>query len=172
MKCTACQKELSKKEVMFTEERNPYCANPFTCNDNHPNSVKNIVARGGAVDLYTEDELEVNLFDKLNVSDEMKERIEKVATKPQSIRLSKIEIAHYLLMLQDQKEFSSISEAVRYCVTRTMEAEPIEAQETKVEESPVFGQTRTGFNSTSGIKIVVGEEEKKPAPVEEDEFTF
>lgn len=125
MKCTACNKDLNKKEIVYTEDRQPYCQNPFTCNDDHPNSVKNILARGGAANLYTEDELENNIFERLNITPEMKERILRVATKPQSIRLSKYEIAHYLLAKQDEKDLSSISEAVRYCVQLAMEMEPI-----------------------------------------------
>lgn len=124
-KCNACFKELGKKDVVYTEDKQPYCVNPFVCNEFHPNSVNNIIARGGAVRMFTEEELETNIFDKYNVSDEMKERVMKVANKPQSIRLSKYDIAYYLLQLQATRELSSISEAVRYCVGLAMEQEPI-----------------------------------------------
>lgn len=125
MRCTACNQELNRKEVVFTEDKLPYCPNPFACNDNHPNSVQNILARGAAVKLFTEVELEDNIFDRLNITDEMKDRILKVATKPQSIRLSKYEIAYYLLALQEDKGLSSISEAVRYCVNLAMKEMPL-----------------------------------------------
>lgn len=135
MKCLACHKELGKKEVVFTEDKHPYCINPFACSNTHPNSVANIVARGGAIKMLSEEELENNLFNRTDISDEMKDRIMKVATKPQSIRLSKYEIAHYLLQLQEVKELSSISEAVRYCVNLAMEMEPIRTeQETTMEK--------------------------------------
>lgn len=156
MKCTACHKELIKKETLYTEDKQPYCINPYTCNDDHPNSIKNVLARQGAVRMLTEEELESVTFQSLNVSDEMKERITKVATKPQSIRLSKLEIAHYLIQLQEQKEFSSLSECIRYCVSETMKLHPIdgseptpvvelaakivehiETEETKEEETPI-----------------------------------
>jgi hypothetical protein len=97
MKCTACAKELIKKDTLYTEDKYPFCINPYTCNDNHPNSIKHVLERQGAVRLFTEDELENVTFQSLNVTEEMKERIMKVATKPQSIRLSKLEIAHYLI---------------------------------------------------------------------------
>jgi hypothetical protein len=125
MKCTACSKELNRKEVVYTEDKQPYCPNPFTCNEDHPNSVLNILARGGALKLFTEEELEDNIFERLHITEEMKDRILKVATKPQSIRLSKYEIAYYLLMLQEEMELSSISEAVRYCVNLAMVYRPI-----------------------------------------------
>jgi hypothetical protein len=125
MKCVACSKELNKKDVIFTEDKQPYCSNPFTCNEHHPNSVTNIVKRGGAVKMFTEDELENSIFDRLQVSNEVKERVIKIANKPQSIRLSKYEIAYYLLMLQESKGLASISESVRYCVNIAMTQEPI-----------------------------------------------
>lgn len=168
MKCTACHKELAKKEVFFTEDRLPYCGNPFTCHEDHPNSVKNIVARGGAVELYTEDELETNLFQNLDVSDEMKERIMKIATKPQSIRLNKVDISHYLIQLQENKDLSSLSEAIRYCVQLAMETEPIDApmkdEAEPMEDAPEAPPER-------GIKISVGSGNIKPQD-DDDDMTF
>jgi hypothetical protein len=125
MKCVACEKELTKKDLLYTEDKQAYCVNPFTCSENHPNSVKNILARGAAVKLYNEVELEENTFDKLEVSDEMKDRITKAVTKPQSIRLSKVPIAHYLLAKQEEEGLGSISEAVRYCIEIAMKVEPL-----------------------------------------------
>lgn len=187
-KCTACLKELGKKEVMFTEDKQPYCINPFTCNDLHPNSVQNIVARGGAVKMFTEEELETSIFDRFNISDELKERIMKVANKPQSIRLSKYEIAYYLLQLQAYKELSSISEAVRYCVNLAMKQEPIEVplESLPSEESSDNTPPRVVEASQTGIKFVVPDmpksinvnwnevnvPKKDPVPADEDEFTF
>jgi hypothetical protein len=83
--------------------------------------------------MFTEDELELNFFDMNGISEEMKERIMKVATKPQSIRLSKFDIAHYLLELQDKRGLASISEAVRYCVLYTKKNMPIDAADDGIE---------------------------------------
>lgn len=135
--CEACGKEVNRKELLFTEDRMGYCANPFTCNEKHPNSVGNIVARQGAVKMHTEEELETSIYENLNVSDEVKNRIMKIATKPQSIRLSKIDIAYYVLELQERKHLTSISEAVRYCIEKTMREEPLETME-EVEESTII----------------------------------
>jgi hypothetical protein len=125
MKCVACEKELNKKDLLYTEDKQAYCVNPFTCTEEHPNSVKNILSRGAAVRLFNENELEENLFDKLAVSDEMKERITKAVSKPQSIRLSKVPIAHYILAKQEEEGLASISEAIRYCVEIAMKIEPL-----------------------------------------------
>lgn len=189
MKCLACGKEGTKKEILLTEDKQPYCANPFTCNEYHPNSVQNIVERAGAVKMFTEDELEENIFDKLDVSDEMKERIMKIATKPQSIRLTKLEIAHYLIALQDQREdINSISEAVRYCVNVAMEVSPLQPT-TKpdiplvtervpadiVVEEPVIKFTVPDIPKSVNVdwnKVEKVEEPKPEVNEEEEEFTF
>lgn len=174
MRCVACNKELSKKEVLFTENKEPYCVNPFTCNDEHPNSVKKILARGAAVKMFTEDELEENIFDKLSVSDEMKERIMKVAGKPQSIRLSKLDIAHYLVQLQDSKELASISEAVRYCVNVAMKELPVAellAPKPSVPEQPK-GEPTPHEDEVQPQRVDKIEEETVNNPDTFDTFTF
>lgn len=161
MKCTACLKDLMKKEVLYTEDRLPYCSNLMECTDNHPNSFKNVLERQGAVKMLTEDELESNVFDNLNVSDEMKDRIVKVATKPQSIRLSKIDIAHYLVQLQESKKFSSLSEAIRHCVVIAMEQEPVgHTKPEQVHESEVqkgIKEVASDVMPPQGIKVIVDE---------------
>ena len=144
MKCTACSKDIMKKDVLFTGERLPYCANPMTCSEEHPNSVKNIVERLGAVEMFTEDQLEHNAFENLDVSPEMKERILKVSSKPQSIRLSRIDQAQYILKLQEVKGFSSIAESVRYCIDLAMQVEPIDAA---AEKLPVPEPLKLGGNT-------------------------
>jgi hypothetical protein len=183
MNCTACNKTLSRKEAMFTKDREPYCPNPFTCNDMHPNSVKNIVSRGGAVTLYTDEQIELDMLKNLDLTSEMRDRIQKVATKPQSIRLNRQDIAYYLLKLQETHKMASISEAVRYCVNFAMENSPIE--EPKKVKHVIVSQPQS-----EGIKIVIPDIPKSvnvdwnkvelpetPAPgfsepEEEDEFTF
>lgn len=126
MKCVACGKEMTKKDLLYTEGRELVCVNPFTCTEHHPNSVQNILARGAAVRLFNEEELETNTLENLNVSDEMKKRIITVVTKPQSIRLSKLPIAHYIVAKMDESpDLNSISEAVRHCIELAMAVEPL-----------------------------------------------
>ena len=125
MKCSACGRGLTKKDVLYTEDRRPFCRNPLECNDGHPNSAKNIIERQGTVQMYTEEELERDILESLEISDEMKERIVKLAVKPQSIRLSRVDIAYYVLKLQEQKGLSSLSEAIRYCIRLAMQVEPM-----------------------------------------------
>lgn len=163
MKCSACGRELTKKDVLYTEDRRPFCRNPFECNGEHPNSVKNIIERQGTVQMYTEEELEHDILESLDISDEMKERIVKLAVKPQSIRLSRVDIAYYLLRLQEKKNISSLSEAIRYCIRLAMQVE-----HTFVEESA------TEDEKTEVIKVA----DVPPAPPKvnvtkgEEEFVF
>lgn len=167
MKCHACGKELTKKELLFTEDKLPFCNNPLTCNDEHPNSVKNILARQGAAQMFTEEQLETNTFENLNVSDEMKERIVKIATKPQSIRLSKVDIAYYLIQLQDKHNFTSLSEAIRHCVHVAMNLEPAEdIPAPVVEVKEPAAETNLVTEQSGGIKVVIGEKDFPVTPPE------
>lgn len=167
MKCLACNKDLNKKEVVYTEHKQPYCINPFTCNENHPNSPENIVSRGGAVKLYSAEELETNLFERIQLTNEMKDRIIKMATKPQSIRLSKYDIAYHLIRLQETKNLASISEAVRYCVHLAMIMEPIE--EPVEEQEPVEPVVVSNLPDVTVQKASIKYE---PKEAKEEEFTF
>jgi hypothetical protein len=173
MKCTACAKELSRKEAMFTKERDPFCPNPFNCEStNHPNSVTNIVARGGAVPLYTDEQIEFDMLKNLDLTPEMRDRIQKVATKPQSIRLNRQDIAYYLLKLQETYKMASISEAVRYCVNYTMENSPIETKEQK----SIVEETKGTSGALTGIvipDIPQRDPISNPIPIDEEEvFKF
>lgn len=153
MKCVACNKELTKKDLLFTEDKEAVCVNPFTCTEDHPNSVKNIITRGNAVRLFNESELEDNTFEKLNVSDEMKAKIMKVSTKPQSIRLSKIPIAHYVVAkMEENPELNSISEVVRHCVEIAMTVEPLTGDIPTREEKreAVLAKAQAIESETSG----------------------
>jgi hypothetical protein len=175
MRCTACAKELSRKEAMFTKERDPYCPNPFNCEStNHPNSVTNIVNRGGAVPLYTDEQIEFDMLKNLDLTPEMRDRIQKVATKPQSIRLNRQDIAYYLLKLQETHKMASISEAVRYCVNFAMENSPIETTPTKVLNSTATQiEGEPVYHHPSGLTgIVIPDVPKVEKPKEDEVFEF
>lgn len=182
MKCHACGRELARKEALYTEDRLSYCNNPLVCNDEHPNSVKNILARQGAARMFTEEDLENNLFENLNVSPEMKDRIMKIATKPQSIRLSKVDIAYYLIQLQDKHQFSSLSESIRHCVHVAMNIEPIDeipqpavtviepqsVEDSNLQTVPEEVSVVIGSKKVSGADLI----KQQIAEKDEEEFTF
>jgi hypothetical protein len=177
MKCTACERDITKKETLYTEDKLPFCNNAMVCNEEHPNSVKNILARQAAVEMFTEDELETNLFENLGVSAAMKERIMKIATKPQSIRLSKVDVAHYLIKLQDSNEsLDSLSACIRYCVQKTMEHEPIESTPEQEDPRTMPHHIEEVPEAAEPVaEVVEPEPTPEPEPVtkeDEDEFTF
>jgi hypothetical protein len=191
MKCAACGKERERKHMMFTKDQSAYCPNPFECkHDLHPNSVKNIVNRGGSVDLLTMEEIDKDVLKNLNLTPEMRDRIQKVATKPQSIRLNRQDIAYYLLKLQETHNMASISEAVRYCVNYAMENAPIETKKNEMfvvnqpNESSLVEQTKGVHGALTGIVIPnipksvnvdwdnLPPLEPKKEEEEEEEFTF
>jgi hypothetical protein len=96
----------------------------------------------------------------------MKERILKIATKPQSIRLSKVDVAHYLVKLQDSNEdLDSLSACIRYCVQKTMALEPIADVVTPEEQDP-----RTLPHIKEEEEVV--EPEPVPEEPEEEEMEF
>ena len=59
----------------------------------------------------------------------MKLKLERIVKKPQSIRINDYAIAYYLLTLKEQYGLSSLSEAIRHCVSYAMKANPLEQQE-------------------------------------------
>lgn len=172
MKCIACSKENLKRETVYTEDKTPYCHNASTCNEQHPNSVENILARQGAVKLYSEEELDSVIFENLNVSSDMKNRIIKVATKPQSIRLSKIDIAHYLVNLQETMGMSSLSEAIRYCVTIAMQKERQQEQLTEYKEEVQDKHAAFHDYVEQKKEVETPSKEKETQPEESTTFTF
>jgi hypothetical protein len=121
MKCLACQRELSKKETLYDENHDPFCSNAAICNDEHPNSVKNILARQGAATLYTEKELEVNEYENLNLPEDVKDQVLKMVKRPTTVRISDVSLAVHLVQLKDNYGLSSISEAIRFCVQKDFE---------------------------------------------------
>ena len=128
--CQVCEKPLKKKEARYDEYGRVYCNNPFDCSEEHPNSPQNIVKRGYAYALYdhkTYASRKLEGFDELD--DETKLKLERIVKKPQSIRINDYAIAYYLLTLKEQYGLSSLSEAIRHCVSYAMKANPLEQQE-------------------------------------------
>lgn len=157
MKCVACGKERVMKELLYTADKELVCINPFQCNENHPNSVKNILKRGDAVKLYTAAELEDNIYEQLNIDDETKAHIERLL-KPQSIRLSKVAIAHYLIELQKYRGLASISEAIRYCVSYTMKHLPVDAADEGLEVPEGDYESSDDVRDPISNPVPIGEE--------------
>jgi hypothetical protein len=116
--------------------------------------------------MFTEEELETSIFDRLSISEEMKDRIMKIASKPQSIRLSKYEIAYYLLQLQESKELTSISEAIRYCVNLAMKVEPVDGVEAPDSVESPDEDFSTDINLPLDVRNPIANSEPLPEVIE------
>lgn len=121
--CAACGVERKRKSMMYHPDNfMPYCENPYICNSEHPNSPKNLIARGYELKLLPFEEAQkwiaFNHPDK-----ERAQRIRRMVARPTTIRIGSPEMAQFLLDLQDRFQFDSISDTVRYCIRKLMEAE-------------------------------------------------
>jgi hypothetical protein len=125
--CAACGKERKKKGIMYDPETfMPYCDNPYVCNDKHPNSPVNLIARGGELKLIAleEAELKFNQYVVMNQPDkEIAEKIRKMVKNPTTVRIGDPRTAEFILELQKKFAFGSVAEAIRYCIETVRENE-------------------------------------------------
>lgn len=125
--CSACGKERKKKGILYHPETfMPFCDNPWVCNDEHPNSPKNLIARGGELELIQleEAELKFNQQVVLNQPDpEIAQKIRKMVKNPTTVRIGDPRTAEFILELQKKFGFGSVAEAIRYCIETVRENE-------------------------------------------------
>lgn len=162
MKCVACEKDLPKKETVYTESKEAYCINPFTCNENHPNSPQNIVARGNAMKLFTEKELDHYQTENLDLSQIEKEKIHRIVTKPMTVRINQVPLAYYLLQVQEEYGLGSLSESIRMCVEQMSIHSPIgKPLETKKPEEEQKESKPMQFLNATPVKTETEETTKE-----------
>jgi hypothetical protein len=157
---------MTKKETVYTIEGLPYCNNPYSCGEDHPNSTKNILERGKDVKMYTEKELEVRRYEMLDLTDEQREQIERIVTKPMTVRINQVELAYYLLQVREQYGVGSLSEAVRLCVQKMHELFPIG------EVLPTAPKPKKEIVLEEKPEPIEDKTEAVPVEIEEDEMTF
>jgi Arc/MetJ-type ribon-helix-helix transcriptional regulator len=123
--CTACGVTRNKKSILYDPNTLlPYCESPWICpSEEHVNSPKNIILRGGDIKLIGLEQAQKAyreiLIDTVQDSDQVK-KIRSMVERPISIRIGSPDMAQFLVALQDEQNFSSISDAVRYCVQMVM----------------------------------------------------
>jgi hypothetical protein len=125
--CAACGKERKKKGILYDPTTfMPYCDNPWVCNDEHPNSPKNLIARGGELELIAleEAELKFNQYVITNQPDkEIADKIRKMVKNPTTVRIGDPRTAEFILEVQKKFAFNSVAEAIRYCIETVRENE-------------------------------------------------
>lgn len=175
--CAACGTERKRKGIMYDPTTLfPYCENPYVCNENHPNAPANLIARGSELKLVSFAEAE-ELFKKhLEMNQPTGERAEKIrrmVTQPITLRIGSPELAIFILDLQDEYQFSSVSDTIRYCIQMMKDSkgrfykDHADLAEAKAEEKRI----------EQAEHEVAAMLEKKPAPEknpfdDEEEMTF
>ena len=119
--CAACGKERKSKYLKYDPETlKPYCDNPFICNDEHLNSVKNLIKYQKESQLISFEQASEafrrQLMESYKNDKDIVSRIQSILTKPSNIRIQDPELAKFLVEFQDEKGFESLSETFRYCV--------------------------------------------------------
>lgn len=98
--CHACGKPRRKKMLGFTEKFVPYCSSYWLCNEKHPNHPANPDKQA----LFPPDKVKAN------------ENIQALMTKPFSMRIGDYATCKFLVDLQQEKGFKSMSDTVRFCL--------------------------------------------------------
>lgn len=124
--CAGCGVERKKKGMILyrTTDFMPFCRDFYFCNDEHPNSPKNVLANQGLTELISFEEaqesfrkwLDVNHADPVKVK-----KIRQMVDRPITIRIGSPELAETLLSIQDEFNMSSLSDAMRYCIQSVRE---------------------------------------------------
>lgn len=139
--CAACGKERKSKALRYdTTDFNPYCENPYICNEDHPNSVKNLIAKQRETKLIDHDEA-VEAYRKhlsaVYEDSDIVQKIHRMLTSPVTVRVQKPEMAKFLVEFQKEHNIDSLSEAIRHCVEVMMENKGVFLLEHKVASQKV-----------------------------------
>jgi hypothetical protein len=177
--CAACGKERKKKGIMYDPETfMPYCDNPYVCNDKHPNSPVNLIARGGELKLIAleEAELKFNQYVVMNQPDkEIAEKIRKMVKNPTTVRIGDPRTAEFILELQKKFAFGSVAEAIRYCIETVRENEDTfykdyvsaqEQQEKMAQDKLIKKEFEEAYEAEYPALIDPAEVKKEESPIQ------
>jgi hypothetical protein len=175
--CAACGVERKKKGIRYSpEDFMPYCDNPYVCNENHPNAPKNLLLRGAELALipYAEAEEKYKAYlDKNLPNSEMAEKIRRMVTNPTTVRVADPGLAQFLLEFQEEMQFDSISDTIRFCVQKMRESRHGFYSDHKVIAEAKAEEKRVEVQKAEIEKAVAKPIQPKtePEPDEEEVFT-
>jgi hypothetical protein len=156
--CTACYTERKQRQLGYDPETLlPYCVHSYMCNENHPNSVPNILKRQGELKLIPYAEAEAVCLGLIANKEEY-EAIKQMVSKPITLRIGDPELAKFILDLQKQLDLPDRSAAIRHCIQLVKDQSNIP---TVVSEQP------TGTPSSVSTPVQPKVEEPAPTPVPE-----
>lgn len=119
--CSACGRERSKTKALVYDPETlmPYCEHPYICNVNHPNSPANLLKRGAELIMINQTDAQrlfkEHLIKTIGNTDKIA-KIRNMVDKPMTIRIGSPDLAIFLVELQDQYHFNSLSDTIRYCI--------------------------------------------------------
>lgn len=156
--CTVCNENRKRKGILYHPETFlPYCANPFDCNEDHPNSPDNVAKRAiehGSVEAgkmnmlpFDEAEVQFQIWLETHHDAEEAERIRRMTTRPVTFRVGNYEIAEFLLKYQDAVGAKSVSDVVRYCIEQMMDDFKVGRREMPVKPIPPEEQEDEDFET-------------------------
>lgn len=131
--CMACGQERKVKDKIayHPETFEPYCSTPYICNDEHPNSPKNLMANRtkypntyGQTILLPYEEAKEQYHKWLEANHPHPEKVAKIrkmVENPMTFRIGSPELAEFLLNLQEEMGFTSMSDTLKLCITRMQE---------------------------------------------------
>ena len=122
--CTACGKERKTKALGYHPATlAAYCDNPYVCNEDHPNSAQNLIATQKQTKLITFAEANEAHKDQLlaNFDEGTVVKIQKMLTKPITIRIHSPEMAEFIVSFQEESKLDNVSEVIWYAVEMLMQ---------------------------------------------------
>lgn len=168
--CAACGKERKSKALKYDPKTfEPYCDNPYICNDKHPNSTPNIIERRGEAPLITADEAnEAYKAHLLDVYEDKSvvEQIQRMLTSPTTVRILEPAMAKFLIDFAQERSYTSQSEALRECVRIVMENK---GQFINEYREAVVEQKKEDV-AADVVSEIEGKKPKKEEPKDADSF--
>ena len=140
VQCVACQARRKHKGLRYHPETfEPYCENPYLCNEQHPNSPVNLISRKTQVHLYTYEEAQSKYVAEAIF--EKSDKLKRLLNQPVTFRITSAEMAEFLV---DESEATgqSISEIVRGYIQSMMGGRvKVTTIKTSTKEEPKYTVT-------------------------------
>lgn len=158
--CKACGRTRNKSDIRFDPHTLfPYCANMTECNDQHPNSYSAVAERGGEViELVNfKDAGELHYRRIQNSSNPTIRKVAKMMEVPTTFRVGDVELAMYLVKLQESREYKTMKTTIVEIIKEHKEkfGDP---DASKQEEKPAEDDNEPEIT-------IVRQQSNKPAPV-------
>lgn len=178
--CTACGKERKTKALGYHPATlEAFCDNPYVCNEDHPNSAQNLIRTQKQTQLVTFAEANEAHKDQLlaNFDEGTVAKIQKMLTKPITIRIHSPEMAEFIVSFQEESNHENVSEVIWYAIEMLMQNKGAYLKdhmkrtvEKKIETAA--NEAVAPFAEISGVHPALTESAPKQKQVEEEELSF